>query len=563
MRRYVVGAVVLSAVAFTLPVHTPMIAVSSGNPAATNDPNVTTPRAARAYGQKAPRASGQKADRHSITRNLTAAPQHLLPPVVSKALPVRVVSTTVGRGGRPVVSARTVTDRSRAERLVTDGQRAPGAVSVELDAPVSIAQADPFLPAQWDLARTRVDGAWPRSTGAGVTVAVVDSGVDASHPDLAGQVLPGADFITGTEGVSVDPHGHGTHVAGTIAALTGNGTGVAGMAPHARILPVRVLGANGSGYMSDVANGITWAVDHGADVVNMSISSSWQVAAVSNAISYARDKGVVVVAAAGNSRAAGSPVLFPAADEGVIAVAATNPDDSVAGYSNRGGYVDVAAPGTGILSTYPGDRYIRMNGTSMAAPHVAAVAALLKGGDRALTPERIETALTSSAADLGAPGRDDDFGAGLLDAAAALATLTPPAPATTAPTTAPATAPITVPATTPPTTIPATPSPTVTETTPAPAPTTEVPAPAPTPSATPSATPAKPIIRLVRPGSGKLTVAIVGVQGVPVEVQQWNGPDWVTVRTYPATTIARFVDLVPGFDHRVVVAGATSDVIRL
>ncbi|WP_250033356.1 S8 family serine peptidase [Paractinoplanes maris] len=513
-----------------------------------------------------------------ITHNLSASPAGLLPPVVSQTLPVRVVSTRVGRDGRPVIAARTVTDRNAAEALVAEGQQAPGAVSVELDAPVTVAQVDPYLPAQWDLARVRVDGAWPRSTGAGVTVAVVDSGVDATHPDLTGQVLPGADFITRTEGPSVDPHGHGTHVAGTIAALTGNGEGVAGMAPQARILPVRVLGPDGSGYMSDVANGIAYAADHGADVINMSISSTWQVSAVSNAVAYARSKGVVVVAAAGNARAQGSPVSYPAADAGVVAVAATTSNDDVAGYSNRGGYVDVAAPGSDILSTFPGNRYVRMNGTSMAAPHVAAVAALLKGADRALTPDQVEQALTTSAVDLGAPGRDDDFGAGLLDAAAALARIVPPS-------TAPAIVTTPAPA--------ATPSPAASSSSPAtptdqPKPTTSSPVPSEMPTATPTpstpatptpstqatptpsapATPtpsasAKPIIRLVRTGAGELTVVIKGAEGVPVEIQQEAGEEWRTVRTYPATLITRFVDLVPGLEHRVVVSGTTSGVIRL
>ncbi|MDY7090969.1 MAG: S8 family serine peptidase, partial [Actinomycetota bacterium] len=363
-----------------------------------------------------------------VVHGLRVQPARLLPAVVSQTRPVRVVSTSIDRSGRPVVSVGTATDHDTASALVVAGQRAPGAVSVEADVPVSVAAADPLLPAQWDLARVRADKAWPRSTGAGVTVAVIDSGVDSSHPDLAGHVLPGGDFITGTEGAAVDPHGHGTHVAGTIAALTGNGEGIAGMAPDAQILPVRVLDANGNGYMSDVANGIAYAADHGADVINLSVSATSQVGAVTNAIAYARSKGVVVVAAAGNARRTGSPTAFPAADPGVLAVAATASDDSVAGYSNRGGYVDVAAPGSDITSTYPGNRYVRMNGTSMAAPHVSALAALLKGADRTLTPDQVEQAVTASAVDLGEPGRDLDFGAGRIDAPAALATLSPVRP---------------------------------------------------------------------------------------------------------------------------------------
>jgi subtilisin family serine protease len=414
-----------------------------------------------------------------------------------------------------------------------------------------------------------------------VTVAVIDSGVDASHPDLAGQVLPGADFITGTEGTSVDPHGHGTHVAGTIAALTGNGIGVAGAAPDARILPVRVLGANGSGYMSDVANGIAYAADHGAGVINLSISSTTQVGAVSNAVAYARSKGVVIVAAAGNARRSGSPTSFPAADTGVIAVAATTSDDSVAAYSNRGGYVDVAAPGSDILSTYPGNRYGRMSGTSMAAPHVAAVAAILKDAGHDITPDQVEQALTTSAVDLGEPGRDDDFGAGRIDAAAALALRTPPStgPATTEPampaTSAPAeTATPTQAATPEPTTQPTTPTPSTPptpSTTPTPEPST-TPTPSTPPSPEPSRTtptpsqpapPTTPAVGVFRTGPGLLIVVTAGADGEQAQIQRWTGGAWETVRTFPAAKISRFSGLTPGLNHRVVVSGTTSSVILL
>ncbi|MCM4083777.1 S8 family serine peptidase [Paractinoplanes hotanensis] len=532
-------------------------------------------------------------------------PESLLPAVVSQTRPVRVVSTSIDRGGRPAVSVRTATDRDTASALVVAGQHAPGAISVEADVPVSVAATDPLLPMQWDLARVRADGAWLRSTGAGVTVAVVDSGVDASHPDLAGHVLPGADFITGTEGTAVDPHGHGTHVAGTVAALTGNGVGIAGMAPDAQILPVRVLDANGNGYMSDVANGIAYAAEHGADVINLSVSATSQVGAVTNAVAYARSKGVVVVAAGGNSRRTGSPTAFPAADPGVIAVAATASDDAVAAYSNRGGYIDVAAPGSEITSVYPGNRYVRMSGTSMAAPHVTALTALLKGADRGLTPDEVERAVTESAVDLGEPGRDDDFGAGRLDAAAAFATLTParPSPSEAVPTQTitppPATAttptvgaPLPHTTNTPPgsdtpspygseaprggdtppsesNTPPAgdTPSPHATTTPPRSdtpqSPGTKTPTPTPRVPAEATPTPAAPIVRLVRPGPGRLFVFVIGVESVPVQIQRHDGDGWTTVLTYPATKVARFDGLVPGVEHRVVVSGATSDVIRL
>jgi type VII secretion-associated serine protease mycosin len=521
-----------------------------------------------------------------MSRGLTASPDQLLPSVVSAARPVRVVSTVLESGGRPVITVGTATDRNTAAALVRTGQRATGAVDVELDAPVRAADVpagdDPLRSSQWDLATVRATDAWASSTGAAVTVAVIDSGVDATHPDLAGQVLPGADFITGTEGEAIDPNGHGTHVAGTIAALAGNGEGVAGLAPGARILPIRVLNANGGGYMSDVANGIVYATDRGADVISMSLSATIQVDAVTNAVAYAHSRGVVVVAAAGNARATGSPASYPAADPGVIAVAATDANDNVAYYSTQGSYVDVAAPGSDIVSTFPvatGMAYRRMSGTSMAAPHVAAVAALLKSYDRGLTPDQIEQAITGSAVDLGVPGRDDDFGSGRLDAAAALAAVTRPTPQ---PTTPQPTTPDQQPALDPTATIepspteptPTTPEPTPTTpepspTTPEPSPTTPEPSPTtPEPSpTTPAPEPTTPapdvIVLVVRTRPGQLTIATQGADGLPAELQVQSGDDWETVQTFPAKLVTRIDDLTPGLTYRVVVAGVTSSTTQM
>ncbi|MCU7725133.1 S8 family peptidase [Actinoplanes sp. KI2] len=400
------------------------------------------------------------ADWTPATYGLTSSPAQLLPAKVSAADPVRVVSTTIDSHGRPVVKVRTATSTSAAAALVKQAQQAKDAVGVEVDAPMKALAVDPYRSQQWDLAKMNVPAANARSTGSGVTVAVVDTGVDASHPDLAGQVLPGIDIVNGsTTGVSTDPNGHGTHVAGTIAALTGNGVGVASVAPGVKILPVRVLDANGSGYMSDAATGIVWAADHGATVINLSLGSTSQVSAVTNAVSYARGKGVTVVAAAGNDRAKGSPTSWPAADAGVIAVAATDSADTVADYSNQGSYVDVAAPGSEIVSTYPVAKgsYATMDGTSMATPHVAAEAALLKAYDKSLTPDQIEKTIESTAVDLGKAGKDTDYGYGRVDAAAALQAVTP---AASAPTTAPTTT--------------ASPAPSTTSTSPAPTPTDTV-----------------------------------------------------------------------------------------
>ncbi|GID27371.1 S8 family serine peptidase [Paractinoplanes brasiliensis] len=366
---------------------------------------------------------------HPATYGLTETPEQLLPTTVSTEQPVRVVTTTLDEAGKPVIKVDTTTSRTAAAKAVKQGQSTKNAVGVEVDAVVTAtgvpSGSDTYRPQQWDFTKIRVADAWPQSTGAGVVVAVIDSGVDAAHPDLAGNVLSGYDAIANQAGVSTDPNGHGTHVAGTIAAVTGNGAGVSAIAPDTKILPIKVLGASGSGYMSDTAEGIIWAADNGAGVINMSLGGSSKLSAVSNAIMYARSKGVVVVASSGNDRAQGSPTNYPAADEGVIGVAATDSADRIATYSTAGSYVDVAAPGTAILSTYPtalaANPYQILSGTSMAAPHVAAVAALIKAYRPALSPDQVQAALQSSAVDLGVTGRDNDFGFGRIDAVAALA----------------------------------------------------------------------------------------------------------------------------------------------
>ena len=429
------------------------------------------------------------ADWKPVTYGLTALPEQLLPAVVSVEEPARIVTTTVSNDGRPVVSVDVATDKPAAARLVAAGQHADGAVSVEVDAPMYAlgvpSGSDTYRSRQWDFAKLKVAEAWQRSTGAGVTVAVIDSGVDATHPDLAANVLSGYDAIADRAGATVDNNGHGTHVAGTIAAVTGNNVGISAIAPDTRILPVKALGSNGSGNMSDAAEGIIWAADRGAQVINMSLGSTTKVTAVTNAIQYARSKGVTVIAAAGNSRSSGSPISYPAADNGVIAVAATDANDRYGTYSNSGSYVDVAAPGSNILSTSPvalGSSYMSMSGTSMASPHVAAVAALLKSKDPALTPDRLEAALESTAVDLGIKGFDPDYGSGRIDPEAALAFISAPtSPSATTPATAPAAAPTTsapvsqAPTTAPTTSIPMSKAPTTTPATSTPVATTPTP----------------------------------------------------------------------------------------
>lgn len=325
-------------------------------------------------------------------------------------------------GGRPTYSVETTSTTEEAVAAVERGQEAPGALSVAVDTRVHVSATadDTYRARQWPLDRFEAESLWAARPGAGVTVAVVDSGVQGTHEDLASVVLPGTDFVTDGLDGRTDPNGHGTHVAGIIGAVANNGRGVAGLAQGVNVLPIRALDADGYGWSSDVAAGITYAVDHGAQVVNLSVgggfSSSQQTAA-----NYALSRNVVLVAAAGNERLDGNPVTYPANLPGVVGVAATDRDDAVAPFSNYGAYVDIAAPGVQIISTYAGGGYRYLDGTSMATPYVAAAAALMRAARPTATPAEIAQALASTALDLGAAGRDNDFGHGLIDPAAAVA----------------------------------------------------------------------------------------------------------------------------------------------
>jgi len=275
---------------------------------------------------------------------------------------------------------------------------------------------DPYFVDEWGLPAIGLPQAWSVSRGQGVIVAVLDTGVDVTHEDLAGQTVPGWDFIDG-DGLPADTNGHGTAVAGIIAAATGNGIGMASVAPGARIMPVRVLDGAGNGVDPVIAQGITWAVDHGARVINLSLGGEGWTDVLQVAIDDAIARGAVVVAAAGNS-GAGSPVEYPAAYGPVLAVGALDVTGSRASFSNTGDALDIMAPGESILSTRPGT-YGRGTGTSFAVPFAsAAVALVIAAGGQA-------TRLTETARDLGEPGFDTYTGYGAVDLTAALDGLVP------------------------------------------------------------------------------------------------------------------------------------------
>ena len=297
----------------------------------------------------------------------------------------------------------------------------PQIAYAELDTLMSVALVpnDPFYAAQqYGPQIIQADRAWDTAQGAGVVIAVVDTGVDFGHPDLQGQLRSdGYDFVNNDRDPA-DDHGHGTHVSGIAAAVTNNGVGIAGIAPKAKILPVKVMDCWGSGENSAVAQGIVYAADHGAQVINLSLGGAGYSQTMQNAVDYAWAKGALVVAAAGNGNS--SLPFYPAWYAHVLAVASTDSYGARAASSNFGDRIAVAAPGVGIYSTYwtaaAGSTYEAMSGTSMAAPHVAGLAALLFGKQPGRTNTDVRTLIERSADDLGTPGWDHFYGSGRINA---------------------------------------------------------------------------------------------------------------------------------------------------
>jgi subtilisin family serine protease len=358
----------------------------------------------------------------------------------SKAPPAPVPGRLVlrGRGGLPPETLRRALNAAGAWRIdsvagvegtvveadpaalagVADNLRRSGLFSsVEREQQVRVAEPDdPYYLAQWGLPRGGVPAAWALSSGAGVTVAVVDTGVDATHPDLQGQLLPGYDFLNDDPDPN-DDHGHGTRMSGIIGAACNNGEGVCGVAPGAMVLPIKSLDAQGYGPYSAVANGIVYAVDHGARVVNLSLVGTAPSSILQAAVDYAAAHEVIVVAAAGNygTDAPG----YPAASAGAVAVAAISDADGHPSFSNYGAWISVSAPGVDVVTTSPGG-YAPSTGTSPAAAFSSGVFALLLAANPGMTRAEAIARVQAGAVDLGANGWDPYFGWGRVDAYGAL-----------------------------------------------------------------------------------------------------------------------------------------------
>lgn len=323
-----------------------------------------------------------------------------------------------------------------ARRLQAKGRRA----GVNRIAQASATVNDPIASFQWHLANVQAQAAWDITTGTGVTVAVLDTGLaESGSRDGIGCVRSGYDVVNRDYNPH-DGHGHGTHVSGTIAQRTQNGIGVAGLAYGSCIMPVKVLSDSGSGSFADIANGIYYAVDNGAQVINMSLGVSARYgirndSVMDPALDYAWNNGVTVVCASGNDGHRKN-VSYPAIYPTTIAVGATDFRDSVTRYSNQGDGLDLVAPGGNTQRDDNGDGYADgvlqetlngsswgyyfFNGTSMACPHVAAAAAMLISSGVVVSPQDILDTLTQTAADLGSTGYDSSSGWGLLQVANAL-----------------------------------------------------------------------------------------------------------------------------------------------
>jgi len=337
--------------------------------------------------------------------------------------------------GLTVLKVETGREWGQVQSFRADGRRA----GLNFIAQASYVPNDPFYsPYQWHLSHIQSEAAWEITTGSGAVVAVLDTGLKTGGPDGVGCVVPGYDVVNGDTDPQ-DGDGHGTHVSGTIAQTTNNVTGCAGMAFGACVMPVKVLDDSGSGSFADIAEGIYYAVNNGAHVINMSlgVNAKYRMTndpLVDPALDYADILGVTVVCAAGNdrwSRNVGYPAIYPT----TIAVGATNYNNVITSYSNSGTGLDLMAPGgdsadnngdgypDGVLQeTYVSGEwgYSFFTGTSMASPHVAAVVALLYANGSADTPEAVRQALAATALDLGVAGYDSTYGWGLVQAADAL-----------------------------------------------------------------------------------------------------------------------------------------------
>jgi serine protease len=366
-------------------------------------------------------------------RGLEVAREHGLAVVAELGTPGDGLPSVISTQGRPVeaVIAELATDPAvkyvepnYVVHLADEGSVAAVAVN------------DPKTAGQYSLDQMRVRDAWSLTKGGSGVVAVLDTGVQASHRDLAGRVLPGYDFVN-TDTNASDDNGHGTWVAGIIASNPDDGYGIAGISWSDKILPVKIMSGTGTGDTSDLTAGIIWAANHGATVINMSVGGFPFSQYIQDAVNYAWNKGAVLVGAAGNNHR--EETFFPASFTNVVSVSATQSDNEFSNWSSYGSKVDVSAPGASVqttnctVCTYAGHDtwgdHTYISGTSFATPNVAGVIALIRARYPSYTPAQVVSRLTSTVDDLGYPGFDIRYGAGRVNAYRAIGgSVAPPGP---------------------------------------------------------------------------------------------------------------------------------------
>jgi thermitase len=376
-----------------------------------------------------------------LTTRLHAAPpengevQILVKP--KAAMPEAALHALLSAGGArehstiPALNVRVIrVPAQAAEKLMDALQRNKDVEYAEPDyVATAIATAnDPHFTAgyQWYLSKIEAPAAWDTTVGSStVIVAVVDTGVSNSHPDIKGKVLQGYDFVNNDTDAS-DDNGHGTAVAGIVAASSNNGVGMASVSWNSAILPLKVLGADGSGNYSWMANGITWAADNGARIINLSLGGTSSSRTLQDAVNYAWNRNVVLVAAAGNN--GNSTAFYPAACANVVAVSATDSSDKRPTWSNYGSYVDLSAPGVSVLTLQGSSSYAYWNGTSFSSPVAAGVVALMAAANPGLANAGVVDALLKNSDDIGTAGFDNFYGHGRVNARRAVAAVVNPVP---------------------------------------------------------------------------------------------------------------------------------------
>ena len=348
----------------------------------------------------------------------------------SPGLPPSLLAESVGFDinlyEAPIVTLRLRNDEIAALRAN------PNVAAVEED---SIAYALPFQPLLFEgqpsvqaetvpvgVSQIKAPPAWGCSRGRGINVAVLDTGIDWTHPDLQSNVRGVVSFVPGQ--TAMDSHGHGTHCAGTIGAAI-NGSGVVGVAPEVSLHGVKVLANNGSGQFSWIIAGINWAIQNRMHIVSLSLGAPTGATALEAICDAAHHAGLLLVAAAGNAGPGMGTIGFPGRYRNVIAVSAIDNNNVIASFSSRGNEVELCAPGVQVLSTAPGNRYVAMSGTSMACPHVAGAAAVVWGAHRFATNVQVWNLLAASADNLGNPGWDALYGYGRVDVDQAALAMTP------------------------------------------------------------------------------------------------------------------------------------------